>query len=353
MEQDTRNSLDPAVVPSTPTAAPQGGRGPGLRRLPTQARLVQLLVNPTAGSRKRKRLADELEAELSQARFTVERCDTVEQLGEAASTAHDRGDLRCVIAIGGDGTLNAALNSTPHGVALMAAPQGTENLLAKYFGTPADAAQIARLVADGWTMDLDAGVANGGLFALMAGVGFDADVVRRVHAKRSASGSGNISHLSYAEPILDAIRRYPFPKVRVTTLDERGDPVESVTGSWVFVVNLPRYAQGLRIAPDARGDDGLLDLCVLKRGQAAAGLWYLWHIVRGRHQRLKSVATLRAARCRLETVDGDDVLTDDVPFQIDGDPGGRLPLELGVAPGRMRLLASRAAARGLEEAWSL
>ena len=322
-----------------------------VRRLPAQARMVQMLVNPMAGSSKRKRLADDLALALQKQQYQVERFSNTDELASASRAAHLRGDLRCVIAVGGDGTLAAALNTTPPGAPLLLAPQGTENLLAKYMRFTPRPSDLLRLVDEGLVVDLDAGVANGRLFSLMASVGFDAAVVHRVHQRRSTNGSGNISHLSYAHPIFSAMWRYPFPSVRVTAYDATGAELEPVEGSWVVGVNLPRYASGLRIAPWARGDDGLLDLCVLKRGQTAAGLWYLWHILRGRHHRLRSVATMRVARCRIESVDGDDVLAEDVPFQIDGDPGGHLPLELSVERGRMSLLTSRSTVRRLEKEW--
>ncbi len=100
-------------------------------------------------------------------------------------------------------------------------------------------------------------------------------------------------------------------------------------------MNLPCYALGLPLAPDAVGTDGLLDLCQLERGSLSAGLWYLWHVIRRQHQLLDSVHTGRSGKYLLEPADGQQV-----PYQVDGDPGGNLPVEVESLPGRMQLVVT-------------
>jgi diacylglycerol kinase (ATP) len=312
-----------------------------LPQAPSSARRVLLLVNRTAGAGRRRSLADEAAAALRAAGFIVDLPEDLEDLTQRATAALAAGDLRCVVGVGGDGTFAAALNATPPGVPLTVLPTGTENLMARYLRWTKRPADLVRLVGEGRPVALDAGVANGRLFALMASAGFDAEVVRRVHARRR----GNISHLAYARPIVEALGQYPYPKVRVRLLqdDEQwADAVETIEGSWFFCHNLPCYASGLRPAPGASGLDGKLDLCVLRRGQIAAGLWYLWHIWRRRHSQLASVAMQRATSCRVESADGSPV-----PYQLDGDPGGCLPLDLSVAPSRLTVLVSQTTAQRL------
>lgn len=307
-------------------------------RLSPSATRVIMLVNRTAGASAKKQVADDARKALREAGFTVDQIENSTQLTEAIGK--DLESIRCVVAVGGDGTLGAALNDTPDGMPLTILPSGTENLMAGYLRRNRRASDLVRLVREGLTVRLDAGVANGRLFTLLTSAGFDADVVRRVHANRISSKSGNINHLSYAWPIFRAIGGYRYPRIRISGECADGKPFEPVEGTWLFGVNLPRYASGLKIAPNASGLDGLLDLCVMKRGQLVAGLWYLWHIVRRRHERLSSVATARITRCTVESLEGIEV-----PFQLDGDPGGVLPLHLSVAPRRLRVLISPAAAK--------
>lgn len=286
-------------------------------------------------------MADDARRALASVGFLTTVCDHPDQLRDAAAEALAEGSLRCVLAAGGDGTFGAALNTTPSGTPLVMLPLGTENLLARYLRHSRRPAEIVRLVTGGVAVEFDAGVANGRLFTLMASVGFDAEVVRRVHERRTASGvATNITHLAYAQPILGAMSGYAHPRLRVTVEDAEGASSCSIEGSWLFASNLPCYASGLRIAPQADGLDGQLDLCLFRRGQLAAGLWYFWHVLRRRHHRLRSVDLLRAARCRVESVTGAEV-----PYQIDGDAGGVLPLELSVVPRRVTVLVSRSTAR--------
>lgn len=309
--------------------------------LPSSARLVLILINRTAGSSPRKQIADETTKALEALGYVVKQIGDLAELKNLVEKTPQE-LLRCVITVGGDGTFGAAINNTPIGTSLTILPAGTENLMAGYLSLNRCATDLARLVNQGLTVRLDAGVANGQLFSLLASAGFDADVVHRLHAMRVASGSGNIRHLSYARPIIEAVRRYRYDKVRITGIDTAGEAIEPIEGSWFFGVNLPRYASGLRIAPGASGVDGLLDLCVLKRGQLKAAFWFLLHILRNRHHKLPSVATARVRSCLIESAKGHEI-----PYQVDGDPGGILPLELSVLPKRLRVLVTPSVAQGL------
>lgn len=298
---------------------------------------VIVLANAAAGAGGRGRALDESINALRRVGHAVERLNDPGDLAPALAVG---GPVRAVVAAGGDGTFNAALNLAPPGTPLVAFPLGTENLLAGYLRHTRRPADVVRLLREGRPLELDAGVANGRLFSLMASVGLDAEVVRRVHADRTAGGATrNITHLAYAAPILRTLGAYDHPRLRVTGEAADGSPVGPIEGTWLFAVNLPRYASGLPIARRACGRDGLLDLRLFRRGDAAAGVWYLWHVARGRHERLASVESLRVRRCVVEPIG------EPGPWQIDGDPGGRVPLELSAAPRRMTVLVTRATAR--------
>jgi diacylglycerol kinase family enzyme len=181
---------------------------------------------------------------------------------------------------------------------------------------------------------LDAGIAEDRLFTLMAGCGFDADVVRRLHEQRQ----GHIHHLSYAKPILDAVRSYDYPELRVycapAGAEEGAELTIEIAARWVFVVNLPRYAGGLCFAPSASGADGLLDVCTFKEGSLWYGLLYLGGVMLGQHEMMEDFQHVQSRRVRIEAAGP-------ASYQLDGDPGGELPVEIGCAPGRLTLMVSR------------
>lgn len=293
------------------------------------AKNVVMLVNRKAGSGAGLHLVQTAQNLLEDAGLQVRLARGPDQLTEAVA-ATPRGMLRAVVAAGGDGTVGMALNHTPPGVPLVVMPLGTENLLAKYLRHEARPERLLEMLTTGLVVQLDAGSADGRLFALMISVGFDAAVVHRVHAGRQ----GNITHLAYVKPVLDSLRTYRYPQVTVKWESVDGKCGES-HGRWVFGMNLPRYAQGLPIAPRAIGTDGLLDLCVFQRGRLAAALWYLWHLMRRRHHKLPSVSMLH---CQKAVIDSPSI--EPVPYQLDGDPGGFLPVEVKIEPKRMTCVVS-------------
>jgi diacylglycerol kinase family enzyme len=162
----------------------------------------------------------------------------------------------------------------------------------------------------------------------MAGCGFDADVVERLHRERR----GHIHHWSYVKPILDSIRTYAYPRLQVRLVDLQGQPRE-VECRWAFVVNVPRYACGLEICPDALPNDGLLNVVTFKEGSLLAGLRYLSGILVGSHLAWDDVTCSQAAQVRIEA-------EYPAPYQLDGDPGGLLPAEFRCLPGRLRVIVS-------------
>jgi diacylglycerol kinase family enzyme len=269
----------------------------------------------------------ELQRQLESRGYFVEVWEEASALAEKAKTLLAAGQLAAVVAAGGDGTFRRVAEETPPGAPLLVFPLGTENLLARYLGLTADPREAAALTDCGATVLLDAGVANGQLFALMVGCGFDAEVVRRLHEERR----GHISHASYVKPILEVIRSYEYPPLRVRYRLNEGGGENSITARWVFVINVPQYAGGLKFAPQASGLDGRLDLCTFREGSLWYGLMYLGGVLLGQQEAMEDYHHCQATELVIEA-DGP------VPYQIDGDPGGELPVTIRVLPGRLTML---------------
>ncbi|MEE3370624.1 MAG: diacylglycerol kinase family protein [Planctomycetota bacterium] len=288
---------------------------------------VLILQNPTAGRQNRQQRVQKLQQELHQLGLETTCFSDIHALTAKAEQAQSNGTLRAVVAAGGDGTVGLVINHLPAGIPISVLPLGTENLLARSFDIqPENAAQV---IHRGTFVRLDAGEANGRLFLLMFSCGLDSDIVERLHKRRQ----GHISHWSYFRPILASIRSYRYPEVRVYF--EHGGDSESTTrevaARWVFVNNLPIYALKIPIVPQAIGTDGVLDLCTLRRGSLPAALWYLAGILLRRHQRWKDCTTAKVTTVRVES-------DHPVAFQLDGDPGGQLPVHIQVHRQRVTLL---------------
>ncbi len=297
-----------------------------IENLPEQARSVIISMNPGSGASHPGSVVDQLHRELDTLGYHTIVLTDFEQVKQSVKDLRGQGQLRAVVAAGGDGTVSLLANGLPAGTPLAILPLGTENLLAKFLGIKTVPSEIASLIDVGATIQMDTGKANGKLFLVMASCGFDADVVKRLHSKRK----GNIRHWSYARPIFKAIGEYRYPEIRIF-LDDEPKPL---FGKWAFVFNVPRYAMNLPIVEDADCLDGHLDLCLFRGGNLISGLYYLFAVITRQHKR-KATRFRRFQRMRIES----DEL---VPFQLDGDPGGELPLEIEVQPLSLRVVVSQA-----------
>lgn len=288
-----------------------------------EIRHIRMIINPVAGACKQAGALGQLLNRLRAAGFIVEALTTT-AAGDARRLAGEApGRADAVIVVGGDGTVcEVAHGLSGSDVPLVIWPTGTENLVAKSLGFKPDAELIASCIARGQDRPLDVGVANGRSFLVVAGTGFDAEVVHRLVRTRR----GHITHLSYAGPIWRTFWEHRFPLMRVFN---EGRLFWEGQGM-VFLGNMSRYALGLPVVRDARPDDGLLDLCIFAcrdRRQLIA------HSVRTLFKRHVEHPDVRYARVRQVRVESDQP----VPIELDGDPAGHLPLEALVRPAAVRV----------------
>ncbi len=283
---------------------------------------VLISVSPKSGAKSGRPVVEKLKRMLGKAGFEVQISTDIDEVQRESDRLQHEGKLRTVVAAGGDGTAGLVANHTPAGVPITVLPLGTENLLAKYLGITANAQSVSEIIQHGATRLVDAGKVGDRIFLLMVCCGLDADVVRRLHEDRS----GHISHFSYAKPILDSIRNYEYPELQLYCDDQ-----PSFAARWGFIFNLPCYARGLKIAPSADGTDGLLDVCAFKHGSLWSGLKYLSGIILGQHETWEDCVTRQSKTIRIES-------EGQVPYSVDGDPGGHLPIEIEVIPNRLTLV---------------
>jgi diacylglycerol kinase family enzyme len=287
----------------------EGSGGPG-----AGAPWVGIVANRGSGVGRGRRLVDELVSELRRLHFPAEVAWTLEARSALVRRAARGSDCRCLVAVGGDGTVSALINERPR-PPLTVMPAGTENLVAHHFGLRRDPHGLARTIAAGKSVPVDIAQADGRRFLLMAGFGFDADVVTRHHRGR-VGGSGRIrptNRMAYVQHILRSSVSYRFPTISVRIVDPGAEEV--LRGTTVFIFNLPRYALGLPFVPVAREDDGWLDLVVFRHPGPFRALYYLWKVVCGIHLHDPSVFHRRVRKA---------VVTahEPIPVQLDGDPGG-------------------------------
>ncbi len=260
-----------------------------------------MILNPAAGHGRSARFREDVHAAARAAWGEVDLSLTTGP-GHATSLAREAvGLVERVIAVGGDGTVhevaNGLLTSGARALPMLAVvPVGTGNDFAKMTGTAKRAPKAAvEALAAGAVKLFDVGVAWGEYFVNSLGVGLDADVARRVNLYKHWPGSAG-----YVVAALQAIVHRAPLRLRV----------EAGAQSWsgpttVLEIGVGPCAGGLfYLTPDARPDDGLLDVCAIGPIGLAFLLTRAHRVLSGRHISLKEVQMARANRVRITSEDG-------------------------------------------------
>ncbi len=283
---------------------------------------VAIQRNPRSGSGPRARILLDLIAGLKRHGLRPMLFSKRERCDERLRVLDPDDPPRCIVAAGGDGTVGDLINRCPrYPIAVL--PLGTENLLARYLGIRRSGQFVADMIAAGQAKSFDLCTMGERRFTLMAGFGFDAEVVRLVDSARQ----GHIRHWSYARPLWQAFWNYNYPEMRFY-IDDDPEPRLASLG---FVVNMPVYGFRLPIARSADPTDGLLDVRLFPPKSRLEFARHFAGVVCGRHETGDLVQRLRAKRIRVEC----DV---EVPAQVDGDPAGFTPAVIQVQPQGFQLL---------------
>jgi len=312
---------------------------------------ITFIVNPISGGAGGRRGAairramQTLRQRMEQAGIDVSIAETNRPGGgEQIAAQACRDEVRTVVVVGGDGTINDAVRGmTGSGVPILIIPAGTENVLAKYFGITADGDLLWQVFRQRVERRIDvaeiAAKDEGGRdlrrrFLLMAGIGFDAAMVRGVSRRRSElvqKGGGRISHFTYLPVAARLLLQFRHPSLRV---EADGEPID-VGPALVLVGNVPRYAMGLQPWREADPSDGRLDLSIFPCGSHLGLIRHFTAVLYGRTGGRGGAVHRKAGRIRITSPD------EDVPVQVDGDLVGRLPAELSLTGEQARFLAPR------------
>ena len=239
-----------------------------------------------------------------------------------------------VMAQGGDGTVMACVTGLAGtDVPLAVLPGGTGNLLATNFDIPADLEAAVDVALHGDRVRLDVAAMDDDRFVVMGGVGFDAAMLRDADPRLK-------EHLGAVAYVLSGFKhlRRRATCFRLHLDDRRIDR----TGQGVLVGNLGRLQGGLPVMPDARPDDGLLDVAVLQTRTVAD---WLALAVRVLLRRRRKDPQLEAFQARRVEIDCDRPQ----PVERDGDPldTPRDHLVIEVVPAALTLCVPQA--KGPEE----
>jgi diacylglycerol kinase family enzyme len=305
---------------------------------------ICLLVNPTAGGGRAGRRARLVAQALEGYGLLVRSLQAGDRdhVSELAGVAADAGET--VVTLGGDGIAGAAadgLREVP-GAVLGIIPSGRGNDLVRVLGIPSDPHAACAIIARGIARPMDLGEVDGRAFVGIASVGFDSDANRIANRAPAWLGSGVYAYgalraLLRWRPASFQLELYPGePATQEPSPRAEGGPARrseriDFAGYSVAFANSRCFGGGMRLAPAALLDDGVLDVVRIEQMTRAGYAWHLPKVFRGTHLSVRCVHFHRVAEA---------VISADRPFTMyaDGDPIGELPVRVRVLPGAIHVL---------------
>jgi YegS/Rv2252/BmrU family lipid kinase len=283
---------------------------------------IKLIANPVAGGDARSKI-DQAVAWLQAAGATVDlvltekRGDAMQAAIAAKSVGFDR-----IIAAGGDGTLNEVINGlAPSAIPLAFIPFGTTNVFALEVGIPFDVEQACVVALRGQPRPVCLGLAGDTRFLLMAGIGFDAEVVAGV----SLPLKRRVGKLAYLASSLKVLLRAVPDSIEV--LDEHG---HRYWGCSAIIGNGRYYGGRFSITPEASLQDDTLEVCLFRRRGRLGFLCSMIKLALGR-----PLAESEAWRFKGREL---IVMGARAAVQLDGDYHGRLPQTFRATFGDLTLI---------------
>jgi diacylglycerol kinase (ATP) len=221
---------------------------------------------------------------------------------------------------GGDGMAQRCIDALAGtGATIALVPAGTANLLATNLGIPKDIAGAVATGLHGRVRTIDVVTMNGERFAVMAGTGFDADMI----AGADGGLKDRLGRAAYVWTGTKSIRAEPFEaRIRVD-----GAPWYRGPASCILAGNVGSLFGGVRVFPDAEPDDGLVDLAVITADGVAQWAETVGRTITGRSQRSAHVRMTKAHEVKVK-------LDRKVLYELDG--GARTKIRayrLEVEPG--------------------
>ncbi len=253
-----------------------------------------------------------------------------------------------VLLFGGDGTIHRHLGQLVRlGIPVLVVPAGSGNDFAGSLGLRRvrDSLTAWRKFCGGTgaVREIDLGVIQPGtdaggapaphgsrFFCCVAGVGLDGEVARRANAlPRWLRGHGG-----YVLSLAPTIFSFVAVPVKISTADEdsSGWTVRSDRPTLLAAfANTPFYGGGMKVAPEARMDDGLLDVCAVGDIDPFKVFCLFPTVYAGRHLKIKQVEYFKAPRVRVETGHPLDVYAD-------GEFVCRTPIEVSVEKAALKVI---------------
>lgn len=257
--------------------------------------------------------------------WKVELCYT-QRPGDAEQLARTAVEQQAdvVIAVGGDGTINEIIQALAGSeTALGVLPTGTVNVWAREMGIPFYDTGAREVLLHGQTRRIDLGRVNDRYFLMMVGIGLDGTITQAVE-KKALKRLGIFGYFLAASWFAPGYQSFPV------TFKRDGKTV-NVRALQVFIGNTQLYAGAFKFTWQAKCDDGLLDLCIVRKRGPLGRFVVLWDFILRREQRRLWVRYETFTSIAIDTAHP-------VAIQVDGEAAGYTPATFSIVPGALKVI---------------
>ncbi len=298
-----------------------------------------IIANPTSGSYifHRRQLEETMEF-LRGYDWDIE-LKLTRAAGDARDIAREAVNAKVdvVIAAGGDGTINEVIQELVGSeTTLGVLPIGTANVWAREMGIPLDIAGASEILAYGQTRRIDVGHVRDSeherYFLLMVGIGFDGEVTRAVE-KKSLKRLGIVGYL-----LAGIWLNIGYDSFQVTA--KIGEQEMKTRALQIIIGNTQLYGGAVKFTWQAQCDDGLLDVCIVRKRSKFRRIFIILDFLLRRKQRSQWVSYEKSATVEVQT-------RKPVAMQVDGDSCGSTPATFSIAPRALKVIVPRKTPTGL------
>jgi len=224
----------------------------------TGKKSILFIINPISGKNKKEDISKLILSKLEANRFEVQ-IKTTQSAGHARQLSKEAVDLHTdvIVAVGGDGTINEVASEMINSEAVLGIiPSGSGNGLARHLGIPQSFIKAIHLINDCHSTKIDTATLNDIPFISIAGVGFDA-LVAKEFAKNP--------HRGFITYFNIATQRYFKYKPKKYKLIFNDIPEITTKAFFISFANSNQFGYNTTIAPNAKLNDGKLDVCIVKK----------------------------------------------------------------------------------------
>lgn len=290
---------------------------------------VKMIINPSSGRQNVEGRIDNLSKLLLNDGYILAKYFTSKKddaMYEAIKTCEEDWDI--IIACGGDGTVNevaSGIAQSSNKVPVAIFPSGTVNDFANYMKVPNKVNEFMEMIKREKVIDIDLGQMNGNYFVNVAAGGLLTSVGYQVAPEAKAI----LGRTAYYFEGLKEIVLEGLEPIRV---DFKSKEYSSSDDVLLFLISNSSSVGGFKnLAPDADVSDGLLNVIIIKNSDITEIAGIFFDILRGDHTKHPNIEYFKTENISVTT-------KEDLPIDIDGEYGGKLPSTFNVLPKAMKLI---------------